>query len=244
MFKRLISAALAGIFIAGCGGGKGVSDTLFTLSAGKTWTYRFSGNVELPPGLGGGIISANSNASTLQFVVTKSVGNDLDGNPVDALDRNFSITLADGRVITGKLRLYVSQNETGIFVHGVDARTTGDFVPADAKFVPGTVTPAFRFAWLPNPALDGQTIQYTNPLNLSGTGDHSYKVELGVGRTEVNVPAGTFLAKGSSLTEAFSSFTLTNAAFVPDRGFMNGLLTVTLPNGAKLNGVIVLTGTN
>lgn len=241
MFKRIVSATLVGCFLAGCGGGKGVSDTLFTLSPSSTWTYRFSGNVLLPAGLGGGTISANSTTSTMQLKFTSNVGTDADGKAVDALDRIFSITLADGRTVTGKLRLYVSQTATGIFVHGTDARETGDFVLADAKFVPGSVSPPFKFAWLPNPALDGQTIEYTNPMNLAGTGDKSYKLSIGVGRSEVTVPQGTYLAKGVSITEAFSTFTLTNAALVPDRGIMSGLLKVTLPNAAKLDGTIVLT---
>lgn len=240
MIKRLFALLVLLAALNGCGGGKEPTESLYTLGPGSRWVYRVTGTVALPASMGGGTQNLQT-TSTLTVQAGTAVVKDPAGNDTRALDRKFDLLLLDGRGITATQRLYVSQNATGIFVHGMNVAASDTIDPVNDVWVPRTANPPSRFLYLPDPAPDGRTLSYTNPLGLTTPGDHSYTLTLGSGRQAVEVPAGHYLAKGVSQVEKFDSFAIANGGFVPDVGLVSGLLDTTLASGARVQGSIVLT---
>jgi hypothetical protein len=244
LVKRLAVLAVLAVGLAGCGGGKGLTENLVSFSPGTKWVYQFNGTVTLPAGQGGGTQNVQTQ-STYTMEVASAVSKDANNADVNILDRKFDLFLLDGRQIKANLRLYFTQNNLGVFVHGIN-NVMGDTVdPAQDKFVPSTTNPPFQFLYLPNPA-NGQQISYTNPLGLLPAA--SYFLSLGTTRVPVTVPAGEFLAKSYTITENFSGISLTSqisvanpgAGFVPDVGIVSGNLTANLPDGTRVQGTITL----
>jgi hypothetical protein len=246
----VVSAAAALFAVSGCGGGGGSNDNLLTLRPGQTWVYALSGNATLPASQGGGTQALQS-ASTLTFTVSSSTSRDLNNAEVGILERKIDATLLDGRQIKGNFRLYFSQGTLGIFVHGINVFNGETANPANDVFVPGTVNPAFKFLYLPNPLADNQTLSYTNPLGLSTNKDVTYKLVVGAPRQDIHVPAGQFFAKPASIEENFNRtlalttsglvpFSVTNAAIDPSTGLISGVFKATLPDGTQFSGTIAL----
>ena len=227
--------ALATLAIAGCGGGKSPSQDVFTLHAGDRWVYKFTGTVTTT---GSGSQTAKADQSTLTIQVNSTTATDLHGAPLLALDRTYDIELLDGTKVAAVQRLYVTQSASGTFVHGMNNSATLPLDPANDKFVPATTNPAYQFVYLPSPLLDGLQVSYTNPMGLTPAAGYSLTVGSS-GFSTVTVPLGTFQAKPLQLNEAFSGFTLSNAAIAPSVGILGGDLTATLPT-ITIQGRILL----
>jgi hypothetical protein len=240
LYKRAITLILMTAVLAGCGGGKEPTDTLFTLHSGTKWTYQFSGTVSLPPAQGGGTQTVQAAQSTVTFEVASATAKDAANNVVNILDRKLDLVLLDGRHVKGDFRLYVTQDSAlGIFVHGFN-NAAGDTVdPTNDKFVPANASPPAKFLYLPNPATGGTSISYVNPLGLPVSS--GYTLQIGIPIRAVTVPAGHFPAKPVAITENFSSFTLSPADLTPGTGIIDGVLNATMPDGTAINGVILLT---
>lgn len=242
-------AALAGV-LAGCGGSKGPSDNLLALRQGRTWVYNLAGTVTLPASLGGGT-QALQTSSTLTIQVLNSTTRDLNNQEVGIIDRKIDAFLLDGREVKGNFRLYFSQTDLGVFVHGVNNYVGDTFNAANDIFVPSTTNPPFKFLYLPSPLADNQTLSYTNPLGLTTTADVSYNMQVGTPRQSITVPAGEFFAKPVSMVENFNRpltvgtpgivpFSVTSAGFDPSNGLISGVFKATLPDGTQFSGTITL----
>jgi len=238
LHKRLPVLFLLASVLTGCGSsGVTITDRLLRVRAGVSrWVYQFTGTVTLPSG--GGTQSVKTSST---FVVTAAPGTakDTSNNDVFILDRTFNLVLLDNREITGNFRLYFTQDDTGIYVHGVNVSSTGTIDPGDDKFVPNTTTPPSKFIYLPDPAADGLTITHSDPLSTAGTGN--YELRVGNGRTPVFSPAGTFQAKPLTQNENFGSFRLTGADFVPNVGVIKANVDATLSDNTRIQGSLLLT---
>lgn len=239
--KRFLALGLAAaaILMTGCGsgGGGGVANTLVTLHSGQTWVFQYTGTVKLT----GGITQNVTADSTVTFTVSNTTSKDLNNDTVSILERKFNLKLLDGTPVKANFRQYFTQTALGIFVHGYN-NYVGDTVnSADDKFVPGTVTPAYAFLFMPSPVSGNVT--YPNPFGVSGAGDHSYAFAItNAKRVGVTVPAGTFSAMTGSITEKYDDFTLTSVGLVPEvaGGMISGTLKATFPDGSELSGTILL----
>lgn len=217
--------ALVALAAAGCGGGKSPSESVFTLHPGDRWVYQLSGTVTRT---GSGAQNVKPDKSTLTIQVNSTTAKDLNGTSVLALDRTYAIELLDGTTVSAVQRLYVSQTASGIFVHGMNNTETPPVDPSKDVFVPATANPPYRFLYLPSPLLDGTQVSYTNPMGLTPAAAYSITVGSS-GFQVVTVPYGTYLAKAVQMNEAFSGFSLTNAALAPSIGILGGALTATFP---------------
>jgi hypothetical protein len=226
----------------GCGAGGGQSTTLFTLRPGNTWVYSVTGTATLPASLGGGTQNLQPN-STFTFTVGSGTAKDANNTDVNILDRKLDVFLLDGREVKATYRLYFTQSTLGLFVHGINDFITDTANPANDRFVPGTVNPPFKFLYLPNPVTDNQSLSYSDPLGLTGSGV-GYSAVFGSGQAVVHTPSGDYLAKPFTLAENFNPLTITNGFFVPDTGIVAGTLTATLPDGTKIVGTILLKSKN
>jgi hypothetical protein len=244
LIKRALVSLLFVFALVGCGGGaKQNSEILFSLQSGSRWVYRFRGTVKLPEVAGGGTINARESESSLTWEVA---GTATDPNnptvPLTILDRKYDIVLADGRRIRANQRLYLTQTQEGIFVHGINFYPGETFVPTDDKFVPSTHNPPFKFLYLPNPVSDSFSAQYSRPLSTAGS---SYTLNVGSGFQSVETPTDQFFAKPIEWQEKFikvtaGDFTLTQGGIVPDLGLVVGRLDAVLPDDTELHGNIYL----
>jgi hypothetical protein len=244
----------AGLLLVGCGGSRGPSDNLLTLHAGQTWVYNLAGNITLPAAQGGGTQALQA-TSTLTIQVANGTARDLNNTAVSILDRKIDAILLDGREVKGNFRLYFSQSNLGIFVHGVNNYVGDTFNAANDIFVPSTTNPPFAFLYLPNPLADNSTLSYTNPLGLATTKDVSYSLQVGTPRQSLKVPAGEFFVKPISIVENFNRpltvatsgivpFSITSAGFDPNNGLISGVFKATLPDGTQFSGTIALKSTS
>ena len=242
----LLAAALAAL-LSGCGGGKGTSDNLVTLRTGSTWVYSLAGTVTLSAaqgGIPGGSTQNLQSTSTYTMQVISGTVNDANKQPTNILDRVFDLKLLDGREIKAHFRLYYTQSNLGIFVHGINDYVGDTASASNDKFAPAAANPPYQFLYLPNPLSDGTNLSYVNPLDLFTTANESYTLAVGTGRQPVTTPAGTFLAKAVQITENFDNFALTNTGIVPNIGIVVGTVTATLPDGSQVTGTITLQSVN
>lgn len=228
MFKRACALLLVATALSGCGGGRGITDHLFTLRPGSRWVYKLTGNVTLPNGNKQGV----KDGSTLTVEMLNFTVRDANNTEINILDRKYNITLLDGTVIVGHQRLYVSQTSQGIFVHGFNNFVGDNVNPDQDKFVPAAASPPFKFVYLPDPAADNTSVTYNNPFSATATG--SYSLQITTPRQPVQVPAGDFRAKPLTLRENFSSFALTSTGFVPEVGIVAGVISAILPDGTRI----------
>ncbi len=224
--------------IPGCGGGKAITDRLFALSPTTRWVYKFTGNVTLPASKGGGTQGVQA-GSTITFEGVAGHKDDANGTTVDIAERVYDLTLLDSRTVPGVQRIYYTQGDSGIFMHGFNNSATDTITDTNDKFVPSSAGLGFKYLYLPDPALNGQSASYANPYTLTGMLT-SYSVALGSVRSEVTVPKGKYLAKSITLEEEFSKFKITSGAFVPDVGIVGANIDTTLPDGTKIVGTIQL----
>ncbi len=220
---------------AGCGGGKSTPEALFTLKAGDKWVYQFAGTVTKT---GTGAQTAKSASSTVTIQVNSTTETDANGAAVMALDRIYDIELLDGSKVSAIQRLYVTQDSSGIYVHGMNNTLTPPVATADSKFIPSTASPAYKFLYLPSPLIDGLTVTYTNPFALTTAKAYDLAVS-SAGWTMVSVPYGKVRAKVFAIDEEFSGFTLTSAAISPSVGILGGSLTATVST-TTIEGTIAL----
>jgi hypothetical protein len=247
LFKRFftlsLSIVLAVTFVgllAGCGGGKGLTDNLVQFHNGASWTYKLTGSVTLPADQGGGSQNIQP-TSTMIMTVSDSTIKDANNLPVKIIDSKIKLVLLDGREIKANYRLYITQDQLGVFVHGFNTSMGDTIDTANDKFAPSTATPPFMFLYLPNPASAGRTIVYDNPLGLVGV-DGSYHFSISNSDVlPITVPAGTFRARPATFTENFDNIAFTNVALVPSLGLVTANINARLPDTTLYSGVFVLT---
>lgn len=233
--RRSFALMLLGLGLVGCGGGKGVSNRLFTLRTGMQWVYRVTGTVDS---------NSLQNGSTLTVSVPAGTVKDANGQDVNILERKYDLILPDGRHVVANQRLYWSQTSQGIFVHGVNFHMGDITSPANDVFVSATADSPFRFLYIADPAVNGLSINYVKPMG--GTADTLYSLVLGSRREIVTVPAGSFSAKALGLQEKLRITThgdllLSGAAFSPGTGILSAVIDAMMPDGSELHGVILLT---
>jgi hypothetical protein len=229
------------VALYGCGGGKGTTDKLFTYRAGSKWVYQFSGTVTLPADQGGGTQNVQAN-STLTLEVLSATFKDLNNQDVNILERAFDLKLLDGRTLRANLRLYVSQSNLGLFVHGTNNWIGNTFDQTRDRFVPAGANPPFKFLYLPSPVADGTTVTYANPF--LATPAAGFELQAVGPRQQTQVPAGDFLARLFAVEEGFNQFKLLSGRIAPDVGIISGTLDLTLSDGTRINGTIRLQSVN
>lgn len=237
----LLLVTVVGLALSGCGSSHSTSDQLVQLKSGKRYVYSFTGTVTLPSSLGGGTQNVKS-GSTYTTEVSASTVSHVEGSTTSTLnvwERKFNLTLLDTRTVTANLRLYFVQTDFGIFVHGFNNAGGTTIDTAKDVFVPGTVSPAYQFLYLPNPASDSINQSYANPFGTAANG--GYTLQIGGPRQPVSVPGGDFQAKPTNLSEGFNNLTFTGAAFVPEFGIASSAIQATLADGTQISGTIVLT---
>ncbi|MEP6756757.1 MAG: hypothetical protein ABJA67_14730 [Chthonomonadales bacterium] len=233
---RFIAVIALPILISGCGGGHGISDNLGSYAPGSTWTYRVSGSVILPSSAGGGNQGLQS-TSSMVMTVTPDVIKDAAGLDTHVMNRRYNLVLLDGRVVKANLRLLITQDNLGVFVHGINESESDTIDSTNTKLVPSTANPPFKFLYLPSPAPAGRNFSYDDPI---GIGRSFSFAEHANPRQHVTVPAGDFLAYILDQVEGFSHYTIGGAAFVPEVGIVGGSVTSVLPDGSQLSGNITL----
>lgn len=248
MFKRFLTLSLTIVLtvvfaalLGGCGGGKGLSDNLVQFHNGASWDYKLTGSVTLPADQGGGSQNIQPTSTMIMSVSTSTI-KDANNLPVMILDRKIKLILLDGREIHTNFRLYITQDQLGVFVHGFNTSAGDTIDPANDKFAPSTSTPPFMFLYLPNPASPGRSIVYDNPLGLTGV-DGSYHFSISNAnavRLPITVPAGTYKAWPATLTENFDNVSMTNVALVPEVGVVDGNIFCRLPDTTIYNGLFQL----
>lgn len=232
------------ILLAGCGGGHAVSGRLFLATpkgaTGPKWVYKVTGTITLAGALGGGTQNIQPGSTITMQVSSTTQPDAAGGDNLFALDRVFDILLVDGRHIPGDMKLYISQSDKGLFMHGLNISTAATTDPAQDAFLSDLVAPPFKWLYMPDTVADGTTLGY------GGAGVPSYTLTIGNGSSPVHVPAGDFQAKVINLNESFlnvtnGDFVITNGAFSPEFGLIGGTLDARFPNGTSIHATIVLT---
>jgi len=224
--------------LGGCGGGAKISDQLLQYRTGAKWVYGFSSGQVTIPGGQGSAVPLRLDTSTITMEVLSTTTKDANNVDVKILSRTFDLVLTDGRHVQAISRLYFNQLAEGVFVHGFNNTMGTTTNTANDKFVPSSVNPQYSFLYIPDPLLNSTNLSYTNPFGAVATG--SYSIVTGAARQAVSVPAGDFLVKPCTITEAFDGVTLTNAGFTPETGLVLGQLAATLADGTLVSGVITL----
>ena len=232
---RPLVATILTLTVAGCGGGHGLSENLGSFAPGATWVYKVSGNVNLSAALGGGNQGLQP-SSTFTVKVTSDTVKDAANLDVNVMTRRFNLVLLDGRTLNANLRLFVTQESNGLFIHGINESESDTLDPANTHLVSSTSNPPFKFLYYPSPASPGRSVSYTDPLAIG----RSYSFALHSNpRQTVHVPAGDFRAYVMDQVEGLTLQT-TTAAFTPEVGVVAGNVTATLPDGSQFNGTITL----
>ena len=233
---RLVCAVALPIAISGCGASHGISDNLGSYAPGSTWTYKVTGTVILPASAGGGNQGLQS-TSTLVTTVSNDKIKDSAGLDTNVMSRRFNLVLLDGRVVKANLRLLITQEPLGVFVHGINDSVSDTIDPINTKLVASSANPPFKFLYLPNPCPAGRNFSYDDPLGIGRAFTFALHNNP---RQIVHVPAGDFQAYILDQVEGFGNIQLTTAAFAPETGVLGASLFVKLPDGSQFNGNITL----